>query len=324
MIINPTPKAQVLFNQLPKVADKKEAQAFAKANPLFSWHANYLTLKRKKIVILMNDATYLPIVLVNVDAKNKKILDVLIPMAIETVFRTIGISEKQVREYFRVAGKIEVNAGHNRKVTDVLTNMITTSRPQLFDLERVVDINASLLLGNMIFQTIDYQSPIEKAQQAFSHSFRINEVIPEETSEFTITKKWQGFREWPDRKVYDLNGKQITAVLNNNELILTDFKFYLEEKEQLAAKTVKKHTENIDLFLNEYAPYYLSMTEIVADDTVPLHYLDDWFSANVATSETAVKQCGAAFKKFYRFLIFMGEIEESAWADIRDMIEIGV
>lgn len=63
MIIGATKKAQPLFSAFITVKDKEYGKQFAQANPLFSWHANYLNVNRKKILILLNDQTYTPIIL---------------------------------------------------------------------------------------------------------------------------------------------------------------------------------------------------------------------------------------------------------------------
>ena len=111
MIINSSKKALPLFNQLPEVADKKRARSFSDKNPLFSWHANYFNVKRKKVLLLVNDLTYFPIVLIGIDAQTKKQLGKIIPAAIEEVFQTAGIPQTKIAEYLDLAGDIEVSAG---------------------------------------------------------------------------------------------------------------------------------------------------------------------------------------------------------------------
>ncbi|MFL2100113.1 DUF6933 domain-containing protein [Desemzia sp. FAM 23989] len=63
MIIGVTKKTQPLFSALPTIEDKENGKRFAQVNPLFSWHANYINVNRKKILILLNDQTYTPLVL---------------------------------------------------------------------------------------------------------------------------------------------------------------------------------------------------------------------------------------------------------------------
>ncbi len=53
MIINPIKKTQVLFNKLKQTEDKEIVKRYSDANQFFSWHANYITVDRKKVIILM-------------------------------------------------------------------------------------------------------------------------------------------------------------------------------------------------------------------------------------------------------------------------------
>ena len=48
MIIGATKKAQPLFSNLPSINDKEYGKQIAQVNPLFSWHANYINVNRKK------------------------------------------------------------------------------------------------------------------------------------------------------------------------------------------------------------------------------------------------------------------------------------
>lgn len=62
MIIGATKKAEPLFSNVPSIKDKEYEKQFAQINPLFSWHANYIKVNRKKVIFFINDLTYIPII----------------------------------------------------------------------------------------------------------------------------------------------------------------------------------------------------------------------------------------------------------------------
>jgi hypothetical protein len=67
--------------------------------PLFSWHANIITLNRRKTVVLVNDLTRYIIVLYGLKAKEFKKIDELIVEGIREAFRAEGIKEDVIEKY---------------------------------------------------------------------------------------------------------------------------------------------------------------------------------------------------------------------------------
>jgi intergrase/recombinase len=103
-----------------------------------------------------------------------------------------------------------------------------------------------------------------------------------------------------------------------NEKLLQEFKDWLEAK-GLSDKTVKKHVENIDFYINEYLTYYEvqgpeeNVYEIAS-------FLGDWFVRKAMwASKTAIKDYCAGFKKFYKFL---EEKEMITEADYKELLSI--
>lgn len=78
----------------------------AEEEPLFSWHANLLTLNRRKTVILVNDKNRYVIVLYGLKAKDFKKLDELILQAVCEAFREEGIKDEIIENYSGYSGKI--------------------------------------------------------------------------------------------------------------------------------------------------------------------------------------------------------------------------
>lgn len=68
---------------------------------LFSWHANLLTINRRKTVVLVNDSNRYVIVLHGLLAKDFKNLDTLIIEAIQSVFRAEKISKDVIEQFLQ-------------------------------------------------------------------------------------------------------------------------------------------------------------------------------------------------------------------------------
>lgn len=266
MIINPSKKALPLFNQLPQTTDKKWARSFSDQNPLFSWHGNYFNVKRKKVLLLVNDLTYFPIVLIGIDAKTKKQLKEIIPNAITEVFQAAGIPQKKITEYLDLAGEIEISAGYNRVITGIINNMIASMEyHEGVNLNKLVDVELSLGLANDPFKQ---EFPLDNLREIFKKPFELHDVSQEEAEEkYVVEKNWKSLINY---KTGDFSEEEFDAALANNRLILTAFQQYLEKHEKQAKKTVNKHLANIEDYLSGYLIFYgfdtaVSSFEVISD-----------------------------------------------------------
>ena len=99
-------------------------------------------------------------------------------------------------------------------------------------------------------------------------------------------------------KLYDTNKKR-------NKKFLKMFEKWLNEQ-KLVEKTIRKHINNIDLYINDYLNYYET---IKMEDGVRKVYsfLNDWFIRKCLWSSiTSIKETAASIKKFYQC---MNELE---------------
>ncbi|MFW6267241.1 MAG: recombinase [Halanaerobium sp.] len=105
-----------------------------------------------------------------------------------------------------------------------------------------------------------------------------------------------------------------------NEKLLEEFKKWLEAK-GLTDKTVEKHVENIDFYINEYLTYY--GVQGPEEDIYEINaFLGDWFIRKAMwASKTAIKDYCAGFKKFYKFLEEKEMIEQSDYQNLQQMIK---
>ena len=94
---------------------------------------------------------------------------------------------------------------------------------------------------------------------------------------------------------YELNLKE-----NNkrNEKFLKIFENWLNDQ-KLVNKTIKKHLNNIDLYINDYLNYY-EVTPMEDGVRMVYSFLSDWFIRKCMWSSVAsIKETAASIKKFY-------------------------
>jgi hypothetical protein len=93
---------------------KVEPTRSSEVDELFSWHANLLTLNRRKTVVLMNNSNRYIIVLHGLKAKDIKMIDELIIQAIRETFRAEGIKDEVIEAYLSKSKEISYTTTKNR------------------------------------------------------------------------------------------------------------------------------------------------------------------------------------------------------------------
>lgn len=97
-----------------------------------------------------------------------------------------------------------------------------------------------------------------------------------------------------------------------NKKYIKEFERWLK-KQNLAAKTIKKHISNIELFLNDYLPYYEGETMEEGISSV-YTFLGDWFIRKCLwSSKTSIKETAASIKKFYKCMNELGHIDNEQY-----------
>ena len=338
MIINPTKKALPIFNKIDKVKDSKMAKSFAISNPFFSWHANYYSVNHKKVVVLVNDLTFAAVVLYDINAKNKVNLDQYIVAGIRAAFLLAGVDDKNISKYFAVAEEIKINAGFNRQVTGVMTNLILkVNEGWIVNPRETIqtDIMDSFMMA--VFKQKKYVTAKESVQIAFKKGISIVESNSElaEKHQYQINKTWSSYHQWDkyedDESLFDETGDKFEKIMmdvqTNNELLLPEFKNYLTNSEGLSKKVVNKHVSNAEFFINQFLLFYTIKTPLKMMDTLS-DYFSDWFPRKAAYSATEIKANAASMKKFVKFMEVAGEISpedsEIAKEDIKDNTILGV
>ena len=109
-----------------------------------------------------------------------------------------------------------------------------------------------------------------------------------------------------------------------NKKFIQVFEFWLNEK-GLVQKTIKKHTSNIDLYLNNFLTY--SDINKMEDGINEIDsFLGDWFIRKCMwSSKSSIKENASSIKKFYQCMKEKGYVTEedynSLCEEIKDSME---
>ncbi|MEG2253722.1 MAG: hypothetical protein RSC33_00175 [Vagococcus sp.] len=235
MIIHATKKALPLFSYLEQSEDINEAKLRSNQNPLDSWHANYFNVNRKKMLLLMNDASLYTILIPDVNATRKKDLETLIVEALANQLKVDGFKASLTQPYLDQLGQVEVATGYNRKVTSTSNHFIYMLEGYIYSEGQ--SIKASKLaswLNDVPVSSLKHTFPIRELQAWLSGE---EQVQPKEElsldGKLMIDKKWDDFSLWEERSE-KVNNNQLSPLRIENEYLshsgylIAGFTTYLE------------------------------------------------------------------------------------------------
>lgn len=102
---------------------------------------------------------------------------------------------------------------------------------------------------------------------------------------------------------------------SRNKKYINEFEKWLNEK-KLVKKTIRKHLNNIDLYINDYLNYY-DITKVEDGMSSIYLFLDGWFIEKCLwASKNSLKEMAASIKKFYQY---MSEKDYVNVEDYKDM-----
>ena len=243
----------------------------------FSWHANITTVNRRKAVMLINDATRMPVLLYGLKAAEFKRLDTLIIDAIKETILAFGIDEVLVGKYITESGAITYTKTDNK---GVIGNMNQLVRDLSFYADKLTLNTYNQIQFNL--QYMDYPFTIGKdyktAKDLLPNYFAKLEsgetlaeektVISQTAFQFMIRLEMEDFDVW--RRIIvpaNINFKKLHFILQDcfNWLSyhLYDFKIFdnSEQGEQIAF--ISDDDEAID-FEKENSDTYMGITPLSA------------------------------------------------------------
>lgn len=92
-----------------------------------------------------------------------------------------------------------------------------------------------------------------------------------------------------------------------NEKFIKEFESWLTQKD-LVKKTIRKHLNNADLYINDYLNYY--DVEKMEDGIYSIYgFLDGWFIEKCLwSSRNSLKETASSIKKFYQCMSEIGYV----------------
>ncbi len=120
-----------------------------------------------------------------------------------------------------------------------------------------------------------------------------------------------------DYERYEIECKKIRA---SNKKLLDVFASWLQDA-NLTARTIKKHIDNVDFFINEYLLYEDATAP--EDGTYDIGmFLGYWFIKKAMwASESSIRSNAASLKKFYIFLQERGVVNKEDLEFIKETIK---
>jgi site-specific recombinase XerD len=122
---------------------------------------------------------------------------------------------------------------------------------------------------------------------------------------------------------YDEFELQAGMIREENAILLDGFRRLLEA-DGLKAKTIRRHTENIDFYINAYLLY--DGLNHAVDGIDAMHGFFDWFFPRKAmwSGAAAVRENVASLKKFYKFMAEAGLVTAADYVQLLHEVKEGL
>ena len=119
---------------------------------LMGWHANLVTIHRRKVMILMNNETRYPIVINRLLKKDLSNINAVIQEAIRVALRMEGIKEAIIEDYLASGGEIIFSKTASRSMVAKLNNTVREIEmmSEYLDKDTTIQRYISLVVSRMI------------------------------------------------------------------------------------------------------------------------------------------------------------------------------
>lgn len=145
----------------------------AKTDPLYSWHANFLTINRRNTLVLVNDSNRYIIVLYGLMAKDFNRLDSIILQAIREVFLHEHIAEQRIKKYLAKGKKFTFTKTKDRTSVSRMNRSIDPieSFTDLINQNEITQIALSARVSRFLIThgELGYISPNEQLLKDFEN-----------------------------------------------------------------------------------------------------------------------------------------------------------
>jgi hypothetical protein len=114
--------------------------------------------------------------------------------------------------------------------------------------------------------------------------------------------------------------KACAQIRQENSLLLDGFVLMLRNR-RLAPRTISKHRDNVDFFINEFLLYRDATQRPAEGMTEAEAFFGDWFIRKAMWSTPRyIKSSATSLYKFYTFLAASGKVTVAALAELKETI----
>ena len=151
-------------------------------NSFMAWHANFVSIDRKKAIILMNNETRYPIVIYRPTKKDFSNIKKLICDAIAQALRIEGVHEDVIETYFAKAGEISFSRTASRSAIAKMNNAFheIEMMHEYLDEKTKIQKYISIVTGRLIQLSGARQSfyPFEKCVNVLVLFMVLTKILP--------------------------------------------------------------------------------------------------------------------------------------------------
>lgn len=210
---------------------KMKPEPVQEEETLYGWHANVMTVQRKKMVVLVHDMSRFPVILFGVKAKDFANLSTRLAEAISVTFRTEGIAEDVVAKFVEDAQIMTITKTRNR-TTVARLNKICEDIPYFLDYlepETMIQTTLSGRIGRMIYGNGKnaYIVPADELQKLLASETTGN-VLQVKAYQLKVTLELSNYPVWrrlivpANTNYYDFH-RILQKAFNWQEFHLHDF-----------------------------------------------------------------------------------------------------
>ncbi|GIN57391.1 plasmid pRiA4b ORF-3 family protein [Lederbergia ruris] len=146
-----------------------------------AWHANLVSINRRKAIVLMNNETRYPVVIYRPSSKDFSKIKELIYEAISEAFRMEGVRKEVIEAYMAKAGEISFSKTANRSMVAKMNNAVRDIEfmNEYLDEKSRIQRYISIVAGRFIQLSGANDSfyPVEKTLESLVTIFGIDEHV---------------------------------------------------------------------------------------------------------------------------------------------------
>lgn len=209
--------------------------------PLFSWHANFLRIKRRKVVVLINDASSYTIVLYGLKKDDFVNFADRVKEAIKRAFKIEGIKDSLIEKYLKEFKNFSYYKTKNRSFVGRLSNICRELDfySDEFNEKIIFQDEVSRKISKGLVKDLDsknYFSPKDRLYKELAEYYEEENIINTKAAILKIELELGDFEVWrkiivPINYNFRYLHKIIQKLFNWQDYHLHEFFIYSEEKD---------------------------------------------------------------------------------------------